>query len=64
MVIKMKMNQLIKFNQKKYNNDMNIIWDELFLSQYENEIDGFDANQIYNECDDLIDDMECEYFDY
>lgn len=57
------MNQLIKFNQKKYN-DMEIIWDELFLSQYENEIDGFDANQIYNECDDLIDDMDYEYFDY
>lgn len=58
------MNQLIKFNQKKYDNDMEIIWDELFAYAYENEIDYFDADIISFEYDILIYDMESEYYEY
>ena len=60
------MNQLIKFNQKKYGNDANIIWDEFFAYEYEhaNEFGFYYANTLCLEHDELIDDMDIEYFEY
>lgn len=54
----------IKFNRKKYYNDMNIIWDELFSYKYENEFDYFDADIISFNYHILISDMINEYYEY
>jgi len=54
----------MKINQEIYNNDMEIIWDELYSYAYEIEEDYWDADIIRSNYEALVYSMEFEYLYY
>lgn len=53
----------MKINQEAWDNDMKIIWDELFSYEYENEFDYWDADILLFKYESLIYGMEFEYYE-
>ena len=54
----------MKINQEIYNNDIKIIWDELYSYAYEIEEDYWDADIIRFSYEALVYSMEYEYLYY
>ena len=54
----------MKINQREYNNDIKIIWDELYSYAYEIEEDYWDADIIRFNYEALVYSMEFEYLYY
>ena len=53
----------MKINQEKWDNDMKIIWDELFSYAYEIEDDYWDADLLVFNYEGIIYGMAYEYYE-
>ena len=54
----------MKINQREYDKDIKIIWDELYSYAYEIEDDYWDADIIQSNYETLVYSMEYEYLYY
>ena len=54
----------MKINQREYDKDIKIIWDELYSYAYEIEEDYWDADIIQSNYEALVYSMEYEYLYY
>ena len=54
----------LKINQREYDKDIKIIWDELYSYAYEIEDDYWDADIIQSNYETLVYSMEYEYLYY